>query len=162
MTQSSSLSNCIGSLSKHVRTYSQRAITWFVVESDSACSRYRFAHSKYCHCSSTAVSRFPFWSSIGCVHVISSEISRIAVTGLRSANRCSMKLSSIMRRIIPVVPTFKKVENSDILESPTITCRRLYFSRSACGSSRVLIIPRAVVVPMEISSRICSARCEIA
>jgi hypothetical protein len=37
-----------------------------------------------------------------------------------------------------------------MLESPTITCRRRYFSRSAWGSSRVLMIERSFVVVPEI------------
>jgi hypothetical protein len=37
-----------------------------------------------------------------------------------------------------------------MFESPTITWRRRYFSRSACGSSRVLMIERSLVVVPEI------------
>jgi hypothetical protein len=49
-----------------------------------------------------------------------------------------------------------------MLESPTMTCRRRYFSASACGSSRVLMIGRLRVVALETPSQMCSARCETA
>ena len=45
-----------------------------------------------------------------------------------------------------VVPTFRKLATSDMLASPTITCRRRYFWASQCGSSRVLTIGRLRVV----------------
>ena len=45
-----------------------------------------------------------------------------------------------------------------MLESPTMTCSRRYFSGSAWGSSRVLMIGRLRVVAEEIASQMCSAR----
>ena len=39
-----------------------------------------------------------------------------------------------------------------------MTCRRRYFSASACGSSRVLMIGRLRVVALETPSQMCSAR----
>jgi hypothetical protein len=50
-----------------------------------------------------------------------------------------------------VVPTLRYVATSDMFESPTMTWRRRYFSASACGSSRVLMIERDEVVAPEIS-----------
>jgi hypothetical protein len=44
-----------------------------------------------------------------------------------------------------------------MLESPTITWRRRYFSASACGSSRVLMIGRLRVVALLTPSQMCSA-----
>ena len=41
-----------------------------------------------------------------------------------------------------------------------MTCRRRYFSASACGSSRVLMMERDEVVAPEISWQMCWARCE--
>ena len=49
---------------------------------------------------------------------------------------------------------------SHMLESPTMTCSRRYFSASACGSSRVLMIGRLRVVAEETPSQMCSARWE--
>ena len=57
-----------------------------------------------------------------------------------------------------VVPTFKKVAYSLMLESPTMTCRRRKRSASACGSSRVLMMGRLRVVAEETPSQMCSAR----
>ena len=57
---------------------------------------------------------------------------------------------SIICRTMEQVPTLMKLVYSLMLESPTITCRRLYFSRSAWGSSRVLMIERSFVVVPEI------------
>ena len=74
----------------------------------------------------------------------------IALTGLRSVKSWLMKLSSIIWRTTAQAPTFRKFVYSDMFESPTITCRRRYFSRSACGSSRVLMIERSLVVVPEI------------
>ena len=45
-----------------------------------------------------------------------------------------------------------------MLESPTITCSRRYFSASAWGSSRVLMIGRLRVVALLTPSQMCSAR----
>ena len=39
-----------------------------------------------------------------------------------------------------------------------MTCRRRYFSASACGSSRVLMIGRLRVVAEDTPSQMCSAR----
>ena len=46
-----------------------------------------------------------------------------------------------------------------ISASPTITCRRRYFSGSACGSSRVLMMGRLRVVSSPTSASKKSARC---
>ena len=59
---------------------------------------------------------------------------------------------------IDVVPTFRNVAYSLMLESPTITCRRRKRSASACGSSRVLMMGRLRVVADETPSQMCSAR----
>ena len=63
-----------------------------------------------------------------------------------------------MARMMLVAPTFKKVEYSDMFESPTITCSRRNRSASACGSSRVLMIGRLLVVADDTPSQMCSAR----
>ena len=48
-----------------------------------------------------------------------------------------------------------------MFESPTMTWRRRYFSASACGSSRVLMMGRERVVADDTPSQMCSARCEM-
>ena len=57
-----------------------------------------------------------------------------------------------------VVPIFRKVAYSLMLESPTMTCRRRKRSASACGSSRVLMMGRLRVVAEDTPSQMCSAR----
>ena len=57
-----------------------------------------------------------------------------------------MNRSSIIASTSAVVPTLRYVEISARLASPMITCSRRYFSGSACGSSRVLMIGRLSVV----------------
>ena len=57
-----------------------------------------------------------------------------------------------------VAPTLSSVVGSAMLESPTMTCSRRYFSASACGSSRVLMIGRDRVVADDTPSQMCSAR----
>jgi hypothetical protein len=57
-----------------------------------------------------------------------------------------------------VTPTFIQELNSDMFESPTITCSRRNRSASACGSSRVLMIGLERVVADETPSQMCSAR----
>ena len=56
------------------------------------------------------------------------------------------------------VPIFRYVANSLMFESPTMTWSRRYFSGSAWGSSRVLMIGRLRVVAEEMASQMCSAR----
>ena len=58
-----------------------------------------------------------------------------------------------------MVPIFRNVATSHMLASPMITWSRRYFSGSACGSSRVLMIGRLSVVsrPTSVSKK--SARC---
>ena len=63
-----------------------------------------------------------------------------------------------MAKRMEVVPIFRKVAYSLMLESPTITCRRRNRSASACGSSRVLMMGRLRVVAEETPSQMCSAR----
>ena len=48
----------------------------------------------------------------------------------------------------------------DIEESPTMTCNRRYFSASACGSSRALMIGRDRVVAEDSPSHMTSERAE--
>ena len=67
--------------------------------------------------------------------------------------------SSIIFRTIAVVPTFRKVATSHMFASPMITWSRRYFSGSACGSSRVLMIGRFSVVSSPTSASKKSARC---
>ena len=69
-----------------------------------------------------------------------------------------MKRSSIMASTSAVVPTLRYVDTSARLASPMITCRRRYFSGSACGSSRVLMIGRLSVVSSPTSTSKKSAR----
>ena len=66
--------------------------------------------------------------------------------------------ASIIRSTRSALPTLSSVVVSDMLESPTMTCRRRYFSASACGSSRVLMIGRLRVVADETPSQMWSAR----
>ena len=65
--------------------------------------------------------------------------------------------ASIISRTSEAVPTFSMVLDSHMFESPTMTCRRRYFSASAWGSSRVLMIGRDRVVALETPSQMCSA-----
>ena len=69
-----------------------------------------------------------------------------------------MAPASIIRSIRSVEPTLSSVVVSLMLESPTITCRRRNRSASACGSSRVLMIGRDLVVAEDALSQMCSAR----
>ena len=85
-----------------------------------------------------------------------SRIARIGFSSVRS--RRTVDGSSSMRSTIDVAPIFRKVAYSLMLESPTITCSRRYFSASAWGSSRVLMIGRLLVVADETPSQMCSAR----
>jgi hypothetical protein len=66
--------------------------------------------------------------------------------------------ASSIRSTRSALPTLSKVVVSLMLESPTMTCRRRYFSASACGSSRVLMMGRLRVVALETPSQMCSAR----
>ena len=66
--------------------------------------------------------------------------------------------ASIMRRTRSAEPTLSMVVVSLMLESPTMTCSRRYFSASACGSSRVLMIGLERVVALETPSQMWSAR----
>ena len=94
--------------------------------------------------------------------VMSWLISRIARIGFSKVmSRSTTCGSSIIRSMQAAAPTLRKVVYSLMFESPTITCRRRYFSASACGSSRVLMIGRLRVVADEMPSQMCSARCEI-
>ena len=63
-----------------------------------------------------------------------------------------------MRSTRSVEPTLSSMVVSDMLESPTMTCSRRNRSASACGSSRVLMIGRDLVVALETPSQMCSAR----
>ena len=59
-----------------------------------------------------------------------------------------------------VVPSLRKFATSQWLASPMMTCSRRYFSVTAWGSSRVLMIGRFKVVsrPTSVSKK--SARCD--
>ena len=89
---------------------------------------------------------------------MSRETSCSAGTGF-SSERSGRNASSIIFSTIAVVPIFRNVATSHMFASPMITCRRRYFSGSACGSSRVLMIGRFSVVsrPTSVSKK--SARC---
>lgn len=76
----------------------------------------------------------------------------MAATGVAKNNSLVSCLSSIIANKIAVVPNFRNVATSLMFASPTITCRRLYFAGSQCGSSRVFIIGRFKVVSKPISS----------
>ena len=69
-----------------------------------------------------------------------------------------MNRSSIIDSTSAVVPTLRYVETSARFASPMITCSRRYFSGSACGSSRVLMIGRLRVVSRPTSTSKKSAR----
>jgi hypothetical protein len=89
---------------------------------------------------------------------MSWEISRMARMGFSRVRSRRTVASSTMARTRSVAPTLRKADHSDMLESPTITCRRRYRSASAWGSSRVLMIGRERVVAEETPSQMCSAR----
>ena len=90
--------------------------------------------------------------------VVSWEISRIARIGFSIVRSRITTPSSIIRRTRSQLATLSMVVVSLMLESPTMTWRRRYFSASACGSSRVLMIGRLRVVALETPSQMCSAR----
>ena len=69
-----------------------------------------------------------------------------------------MNRSSIIASTSAVVPTLRYVETSARLASPMMTWSRRYFSGSACGSSRVLMIGRLSVVSSPTSTSKKSAR----
>ena len=82
----------------------------------------------------------------------------MAHTGVLKLNWRGRASSSIMASTMAVVPTFRKVEISDRLASPTMTCSRRYLVASQWGSSRVLTIGRLSVVSSPTSSSKKSAR----
>ncbi len=92
------------------------------------------------------------------VHVMSRETACSAATGFWM-DRSGRNRSSIILRTMAVVPIFRNVATSHMLASPMITWSRRYFSGSAWGSSRVLMIGRLSVVsrPTSVSKK--SARC---
>ena len=90
--------------------------------------------------------------------VMSWEISRMARIGFSIVRSRITTPSSIIRSTRSQLATLSIVVVSLMLESPTMTCRRRYFSASACGSSRVLMIGRLRVVALETPSQMCSAR----
>ncbi len=93
---------------------------------------------------------------------MSWEMSRIARMGFSSVmSRSTTDGSSSMRNMHAAEPTFTNVVYSLMLLSPTMTCSRRYFSASACGSSRVLMMGRLRVVALLTPSQMCSARCAI-
>ncbi len=104
------------------------------------------------------MSRLPSASGTSTVQVRSREISWSARTG-PSSDRSGRNRSSIIFSTIAVVPTFRNCATSHMFASPMITCSRRYFSGSAWGSSRVLMIGRFSVVssPTSVSKK--SARC---
>ncbi len=85
-----------------------------------------------------------------------SRMARIGFSRVRS--RITVDGSSSMRSTMLVAPTLRKVAYSLMLESPTMTWRRRYFSASAWGSSRVLMMGRLRVVAELTPSQMCSAR----
>ena len=86
-------------------------------------------------------------------------ISRMARMGFsRVRSRSTVPGSSSMRSRMLVVPTFRKVAYSLMLESPTMTWSRRNRSASAWGSSRVLMMGRLRVVADDTPSQMCSAR----
>lgn len=79
--------------------------------------------------------------------------SRIARIGLSSEKSRNATPASIISSTNDAEPTLSMVVDSLMLESPTMTCRRRYFSASACGSSRVLMIGRERVVALDTPPR---------
>ena len=109
---------------------------------------------------SRAVMVVPEFSVTVASPVMSCETSRIARIGLSSVkSRLRLPVSS-SRRTKSIETTFKSVVISDMFESPTITCNRRNASESACGSSRVLMIGRDLVVALDTPSHMWSARCD--
>ena len=107
---------------------------------------------------SSALACLPPASRTGRRPVRSWLTSRIARIGLSSEKSRNATPASIISSTSDAVPTLSIVVASHMLESPTMTCRRRYFSASACGSSRVLMIGRDRVVADETPSQMCSAR----
>src|ERR1700746_2933619 len=68
--------------------------------------------------------------------------SRMARVGLSSEKSRNGTPASIISSTSAAVPTLSMVVVSHMLESPTMTCNRRYFSASACGSVRVWVSGR--------------------
>jgi hypothetical protein len=86
---------------------------------------------------------------------LTSRIARIGFSRVRS--RITVPAST-MRSTRSVAPTLSSMVVSLMFESPTMTCSRRNRSASACGSSRVLMIGRDLVVAEDTPSQMCSAR----
>ena len=110
---------------------------------------------------SNALAWRPPASRTGRRPVTSWLTSRIARMGLSSEKSRKGTPASIISSTSAAVPTLSMVVVSHMFESPTMTCSRRYFSASACGSSRVLMIGRLRVVALDTPSQMCSARCAI-
>ena len=151
----------MGSRSSRSSIDSHRARTSTVWASASAPYRSSTnlrARSRYSSCSWTPVSRRPSCSVTVCWRVGSWEMARSPATGPSMLRSTETNFSSIIASTSAVVPTLRYVETSERLASPMITCSRRYFSGSACGSSRVLMIGRLSVVSSPTSTSKKSAR----
>ena len=100
----------------------------------------------------------PSASSSGWRSERSYDTCRSVRTGAAKVKVRGRKSSSIIESTSAVVPTFRNVETSERLASPTMTCSRRYFWASQCGSSRVLTMGRFNVVSRPTSSSKKSAR----
>ncbi|MPM64069.1 hypothetical protein SDC9_110955 [bioreactor metagenome] len=107
-------------------------------------SRPRQASSQACWMSSAVAAR-PSRRATVRVRSGSWEIARKASTG-RSGRRSGARSASTSRTARAAVPTFSQPATWAWLASPVITCSRRHRRRSACGSSRVLMIGRCTVV----------------
>ena len=142
-----------------VRSHRSRILSTAPVRSPRFSAKSR-ALVKYSSWISSALISRPLARRTFFCPVMSWLTSRIARIGFSRVMSRSVVPASIMRSTRSVAPTLSIIVVSDMLESPTITCRRRYFSASACGSSRVLMIGRDRVVAEETPSQMCSARCE--
>ena len=116
------------------------------------------ALSRYSRCMSRADSSRPLARRTVARPVGSWLIVRIARIGFSIVRSRMTTPASIIRSTRSALPTLSSVVVSDMLESPTMTWRRRYFSASAWGSSRVLMIGRLRVVADETPSQMWSAR----
>ena len=74
--------------------------------------------------------------------------------------KCEALNGAIAASTADAVPSFSHVEVCERLASPAITCSRRQRERSACGSSRVLISGRRIVVSSPVIASKKSARCD--
>src|SRR3954447_20032837 len=123
------------------RSHRSSAISMMGVEISRRSTKLR-AFERYSCWMSRALASRPLGSRTRRCPVTSWLISRMARIGFSIVRSRITTPSSIIRSTRSQEATLSSVVVSLMFESPTITCSRRYFSASACGSSRGLMIGR--------------------